>query len=102
DKAWELLEAVAASPDPALARSVMRIPADRLSTEGQQRLVAVLGTLLRHTEATIRVATAERCVALPVRDTEGILLERLLERTRSPLPDERAACATAVFAASTE
>ncbi len=102
DKAWELLEAAASSPDPALARSVMRIPADRLSPQGQRRLVGLLGTLLRHLEATVRVATAERCVTLPVKDTEGILLGRLLERMRSPLPDERSACATAVFAACTE
>jgi hypothetical protein len=96
-EAWELLEAAATSPDAALARSTMRIPADTLSSEGQRRLVGLLGTLLAHPDPVVRVAVVERCGSLPVADPARLLLTRLLDRLGSPLPDERMAAARAVF-----
>ncbi len=101
-EAWALLEEAAASPDPALARSTMRIPSDRLSRDGQRRLVALLGRLLEHPDPTVRLAVAERCAALPVADPDRLLLARLLDRLASPAPDERAAAAGAVFATCQE
>ncbi len=97
-EAWALLEDAALSPDPALARSVMRIPDDGLSPAGQRRLVALLARLLEHPDPVVRLDVARRCAALPVADPDRILLARLLTLLGSPLPDERDAAAGAVFA----
>lgn len=70
--------------------------------DGQHRLVALLGALLTHPEVTVRLTVAERCVALPVADPDRLLLARLLAHLDSPLPDERAAAAMAVFATCLE
>jgi len=101
-EAWALLEDAALSPDPALARSVMRIQDDGLSPAGQRRLVALLARLLEHPDPVVRLDVARRCAALPVADTDRALLARLLTLLRSPIRDERDAAAGAVVAMAAE
>ena len=101
-EAWALLEDAARSPDPTLARSVMRLPDDGLSPAGQRRLVALLARLLEHPDPVVRLDVAWRCAALPVADPDRVLLARLLTLLRSPLRDERDAAAGAVVAMAVE
>jgi hypothetical protein len=98
---WPILEQAAESPDAAVAASVGRIPADRLSLEAQRRLAALLATLLAHPEPRVRMDVLRRCAQLPVTDAGQAMMPRLLALLGSPLPDECAAAAGAVFATYT-
>ncbi len=71
---WDIIESAAQSPDVTIAKSVARIPADRLSPKAQQHLLVVLALLLSHTEPEVRQATLERCTSLPITDSEKVLL----------------------------
>jgi len=95
---WPLLEQAAASDDPALAAGVIRIPADRRSPATLRRLVRLLALLLLHPNPQVRLDTLQRCATLPIADLEHILQEPLLAALDSPLPDQRTAAASAVFA----
>lgn len=101
EETWEILERAAMSPDAAVAASVGRIPADRLSPQAQRRLTSLLSTLLAHPEPRVRLDVLQRCAQLPVTDTEGVLLTGLLALLGSSVPDEGAAAAGAVFATAT-
>jgi hypothetical protein len=101
DETWPILNAAAVAPDPAVAAGVVRIPIDRLSPLAQGRLLNLIGTLLDHPDARVRLDTLTRCADLPLPDRGRTLLPRLLARFASPLPDECAAAARAVFATYT-
>jgi hypothetical protein len=96
--AWEVLETAAESPDPAIARSLVRIPAAGLDGDGQRRLVALVARLTTHPDAAVRVAVAGRCALLPIPDPDGAMIGALLPLLSSRLPDERSAAGAAVFA----
>lgn len=98
---WAILERAAVSPNAALAAIAARIPVERLSSDAQRRLVALLATLLVHHDPTVRLDVLRRCEHLPVADTGQLLLPRLLEAMGSFLPDESNAAASAVFATYT-
>jgi hypothetical protein len=96
--AWEVLESAAGSPDPAIARSLVRVPAAGLDRAGQRRLVALLVRLTSHPHPAVRLDVAGRCALLPVPDPDGAMAGALLPLLSSRLPDERSAAAAAVFA----
>ena len=98
---WSIMESAAQSPDPAIAKSVSRIPSDRLSLTAQQRLLAVLALLLQHSEPEVRIAALERCIALPITDTQRVLFPGILTALNSRLPDEQRVAAQALFATYT-
>ena len=98
---WDIMESAAQSPDVAIAKSVVRIPSDRLSPKAQQHLLAVLALLLSHTEPEVRQATLERCTSLPINDTEKVLFPKILTALASHFPDERNVAAQALFATYT-
>jgi hypothetical protein len=98
---WELMEQAAASPDPAVATATGRIPAERLSEEGQLRLVRLLAKLLAYPDPKVRLDTLARCSQLPVADREKQLLPALLAALSSPLPDECTGATEALFATYT-
>ena len=95
---WDTLEGAARDADPAVAAGVVRVPADRLSPEGQRRLASLLALLLRHPEPSVRLDTLGRSATLPLPDRERVLLEPLLGALASRLPDEVRAAAEAIFA----
>ena len=95
---WAILERAAASPDAALAAIAGRMPADRLSPASRQQLVRLLSMLVTHPDPRVRLDALNRCISLPVADTEQVLLPHLLDTMGSSLPDERTAAAGAVFA----
>jgi len=97
EESWGLLEEAAASPDPAIAASVARVPADRLSLDGQRRLADLLTKLVDHPESRVRLDALRRCQDLPVSDPGRRLLPSVLQRLGSPLPDEVTAAANAAF-----
>jgi HEAT repeat protein len=98
DETWEIFERAARWPDAGIARGVVRIPADGMSAQAQQRLLALLSTLLAHPLTEVRVATLERCVLYPISDHQHVLLASLLKAMNSRFPDEVAQAARAVFA----
>lgn len=98
EETWEPLNAAATDADPAIALGVVRIPADRLSAVVLGRLRNLLATLLAHPDPKVRLDTLNRCASLPLADPERVILPRLRTRLASPLPDENAAAAYAVFA----
>jgi hypothetical protein len=95
---WPLLEQAAAADDPALAAGVIRIPADRRPAATLRRLVRLLALLLVNPNAQVRLGTLQRCATLPIADPDRALQAALFDALGSPLPDERAAAAGAVFA----
>jgi hypothetical protein len=98
DETWAVLNRAAADPDPTVAAGVVRIPTDRLSPLAQRRLLHLMTVLLNHADAKVRLNTLERCIDLPLPDPGRTLLPPLLARLASPLPDETAVAARAVFA----
>lgn len=101
-EAWDILHRAVDSPDPALMTSVIRIPADRLSDDAQDRLVNLLARVVKHLDPAVRTQVLQRCLVLPVADRRQVLLPLALEAIQSVYPDERAAAAAAVFATSRE
>jgi hypothetical protein len=97
DATWPILEAACVSPDAAVATIVGRIPADRLSPEAARRLTALVATLLEHPDPQVRLDVLSRCVSMPLRDTEQVLLQPLLNALNSLLPDECQRAVSAVF-----
>jgi hypothetical protein len=101
DETWDVMENAAQSSDTAIAKSVTRIPSDRLSPKAQQHLLAVLALLLSHSEPEVRQATLERCASLPITDAEKVLFPKILTALASRFPDERNVAAQALFATYT-
>ncbi len=96
--AWPILNVAARDADPAVARGVVRVFADRLSLGAQARLLGLLGALLDHPDVQVRADTLARLADAPIPDRESALLGRLLTLAASPIPDESQAAARAVFA----
>lgn len=95
---WPILEAAAASEDPAVAAGVVRIPAERLTPTSERNLVNLLARLLRHPAPRVRLQTQQRLATLPVNDPSAHLQEPLREALASTAADERLAAAQALFA----
>ncbi len=100
-ESWAIMEGAAQSPDAAIAKSVARIPSDRFSPAAQRRLLTVLALLLRHVEPEVRLATLERCISLPITDTDKVLFPAILTALTSRFPDEQGTAARAIFATYT-
>jgi hypothetical protein len=94
---WEIFTRAAQSPDTALARGVVHIPADSLSPQIQQRLTALTATLLAHPTTEVRMATLAWRSQHPLTDYEHALFTRLLALMNSPFPDECTLAAQAAF-----
>ena len=95
---WPPLFRAANDGDGAIASGVVRIPVDRAAPLVLQNLLRLLAELLQHPDPKVRMETLARCFALPVADTERVLLPPLLRALCSPLPDECDCAARAVFA----
>lgn len=98
---WEIFTRAAQSPDTALARGVVHVPADSLSSLTQQRMAALTATLLAHPTSEVRMATLTWRALHPLADHEHILFTRLLALMNSPRPDECEKAAQTVFATYT-
>jgi hypothetical protein len=98
---WSIMEGAAQSADPTIAKSVARIPSDRLSLNAQQRLLGVLALLLQHDDPEVRIAALTRCLALTITDSEKVLFAGILMALNSRLPDEQERAAQALFATYT-
>ncbi|HLZ80996.1 MAG TPA: HEAT repeat domain-containing protein, partial [Ktedonobacteraceae bacterium] len=96
-KTWEIFTKAAQSPDAALARGVIYIPADGMSPLVQRRLAILLTNLLAHPEPEVRVDALKRCVQYPLTDYEHVLLTHLVKLMNSPAPGECALAAKAAF-----
>ncbi|MBC8141287.1 MAG: hypothetical protein H7Y38_07575, partial [Armatimonadetes bacterium] len=96
-EAQRVLLAAASDPDPAVASGVLRIPTGRLSINTGNMLRTILATALAHPDATVRMNTYSRFATEPLPDPDRVILPRLLQRLSSPLTDESAAAANAVF-----
>ena len=98
---WDVFTRAAQSPEAALARGVVHIAADGMSPVAQRRLATLTATLLAHPEPEVRMATLQWRSQHPVTDEEQVLFVRLLTLMNSPIPDECALAARAVFATYT-
>ena len=94
---WEIFTRAAQSPDTALARGVVHIPADSMSSLIQRRLTLLTMILLTHPAIEVRMATLGWRSLHPVTDHEHTLFPRLLALLNSPFPDECTLAARAVF-----
>jgi len=95
---WEVFTRAAQAPEAALARGVVHIAADGMSPVAQRRLAGLTATLLAHPEPEVRMAALQWRSQHPVTDDEQVLFARLLSLMNSPIPDECALAARAVFA----
>ncbi|MBC8137669.1 MAG: hypothetical protein H8F28_17450, partial [Fibrella sp.] len=97
DETWVILNAAATDPDAAVARGVVRIPVDRLSTVAAGRLRHLLAQLLGHPDIQVRLDALSRCTGLPISDADRVLLPPLLARLETVLPIEIDSAARAIF-----
>jgi hypothetical protein len=98
---WQIFTRAAQSPETALARGVVHIPADGMSSLAQKRLATLIATLLTHPEPLVRIDALQRCIQHPLTDHDHTLLTNLLASMNSPLPKECSLAAQAVFATYT-
>jgi hypothetical protein len=94
---WEIFARAAQSPDSAIARGVVQVPADGISPLAQRRLTRLLANLLAHPEPEVRMAVLKRCTQYPLTDYEQALLTQLVKLMHSPSLEECALAAKAVF-----
>lgn len=100
--AWAVLEANAGSPDAGVVIGLARIQADRASADARRRVAELLGNLLAHPEATVRVAVLDRLAMQPTPDADRTLLRKILAAIGSAVPDERAGGLRAALAGATD
>ena len=98
EETWPILFRAARDLDASIASGVVRIPTDRATPAVLQNVLRLISELLAHLDVKVRMDALNRCATLPIADPDRILLPGLLTRLASPLPDERAASARAVFA----
>lgn len=98
EETWAILQQAAQSEEYAVAAITSRIPAERLSSQGQNRLLEILVLLLNHPNVRVRQRTLERLNELPVADPTGVLLESIEHGLFSAIPDEVKVAANALFA----
>lgn len=98
DETWEIFTRAAQAPEAALARGVVHIPEDGMSPGTQRRLATLTATLLAHPEPEVRIATLQWRSHHPLTDHEQVLFSRLITLMNSPIPDECAQAARAIFA----
>jgi hypothetical protein len=95
DDTWDALATAAQAEDPAIARSTIRIPQDRLSNAARARLAQHLTLLLDHPTPLVRLETLRRLVDLPVAG-DSKLMDRLTRSLSQPIDVEVAAAASAL------
>ncbi len=98
EETWVILQRAAQSEEYAVAAIASRIPAERLSGEGQRRLLEILARLLNHPNVGVRQRTLNRLIELPIADPEGKLLGEIEQSLFSTLPDEVKLAANAMLA----
>ena len=98
EETWEVFTRAAQSPEAALARGVVHIPADGMSPDAQRRLAQLTATLLAHPEPEVRMAMLQWRGQYPLTDDEQVLFTHLLTLMRSQIPDECGLAAQTIFA----
>lgn len=95
---WELFAQAARSEDPAMARSTVRIPQERLSSRSRVRLAQHMALLLRHPAPQVRLDTLKRLVAMPISADGSRLAAELSQLLAQPTDEEvRLAAAALTF-----
>jgi len=98
EETWEVFTRAAQSPEAALARGVVHVPADGMSPDAQRRLAQLTATLLAHPEPEVRMAMLQWRGQYPLTDDEQVLFTHLLTLMRSQIPDECGLAAQTIFA----
>lgn len=93
---WELFAQAARGEDPAMARSTVRIPQERLSSRSRVRLAQHMALLLRHPAPQVRLDTLKRLVAMPI-SAEGSALAVELRQLLARPTDEAVRLAAAAL-----
>ncbi len=94
---WDIFTRAAQSPDPAIARGVVRIPVYGLSPFARHQLTSLMAALLNHPLVEVRMDALQRCAQQPINDYDRLLLSRLLPLMNSELPEESQRASQAVF-----
>jgi hypothetical protein len=98
EETWAIFNRAASNPDPVIAKGVVNIPEDGMSTSSRAKLLQLMNTLLSHPSAPLRLAALQRLIPLPLQDPAGTLFPTLLALiTTSKLKDEIEAAARAIF-----
>jgi HEAT repeat protein len=97
DETWRLFMKAAQDPEPHTAKAVLDIPQNGVSSKIRQSFLQVLLLLLQHPLIEVRIATLEKCSALPLQDPEHRFIPRLLELLRTRSKKELEAAADVVF-----
>lgn len=95
-ESWEILTRSMNDGDDAVAFTVIRTPADRLTRDGQKRLLDLLLSGLKHNAIRVRMKTLERLGYFPVNDPDMVLLDAVIEALASESQDECRVAARAI------
>ncbi|MDI1431449.1 hypothetical protein [Polyangium sorediatum] len=94
---WAIFEKAVQDPDWIVASKLADIPLGRLSTEAEERVVALLSTILGRAEPEARIDLLKRAAYLPLRDSQRSLFQRLLVHLGAASHDEAAHALAAVL-----
>jgi hypothetical protein len=94
---WTVFEKAVRDPDWIVASKLADIPLGRLSTEAEERVVALLSTILGRAEPEARIDLLKRIAFIPLRDAQRTMFRRLLEHLGTPDPEEAAISLAAVL-----
>ncbi|MFO0754914.1 MAG: hypothetical protein U0359_00365 [Byssovorax sp.] len=94
---WAIFERAVRDPDWIVASKLADVPLGRLSTTAEEKVVALLATILGRAEPEARLDLLKRATYLPLRDEARLLFGRLLSHLGAEVPDEAAAALSAVL-----
>jgi hypothetical protein len=85
---WSIFERAVGDRDWVVASKLADVPLGRLSAGAEERVVALLATILGRPEPEARLDLLQRASDLPLRDTNRSLFRRLLAHMGAAAPEE--------------
>ncbi|MFL5759242.1 MAG: HEAT repeat domain-containing protein [Thermomicrobiales bacterium] len=97
EEVWPIFDEAAVDPEPAIAQSLIHIPATGLSSAHQERLVHLFAKLFNHPERWLRVKLLHRLAEQPIADPGGLLVGSLAQFFDDEEPYTVGRAASAIF-----
>ena len=97
EESWNLFTRAAQDPNPEIAKAVLDIPQDGMSSNSRQSFLQALLLLLEHPSVEVRIETLQKCSNLPLQDPKNNFVPRLLQLLQSHTKTELDSAANVVF-----
>ena len=97
EETWEVFRKAGQDSDPEMAKAVLDIPQDGLSSDNRQSFAKLLLILLRHPSVEVRIAALRKCTSVLLHDPDCIFVPRLFEQLKSGNETEFKSAASVIF-----